>query len=172
MGYYIMSDSLDSYTLTADMSDSLALYTLTLDLASVALSNDYNDLSNLPDLTQYAALDTLGSYVSSDTLVNFVVTDSLGTIAEQNADNVTITGGSVIGITDVAIADGGTGASDNSTARSNLGLEIGVDIQAYDADLADLSDGTLSAEKVEYLDNVRSDVQEQIDAIGLSLIHI
>ena len=166
LGYYIMSDSLDSYTLTADMSDSLALYTLTLDLASVALSNDYNDLSNLPDLTQYAALDTLGSYVSSDTLVNFVIIDSLGTIAEQNADNVTITGGSVIGITDVAIADGGTGASDNSTARSNLGLEIGVDIQAYDADLADLSDGTLSAEKVEYLDNVRSDVQEQIDAIG------
>lgn len=166
LGYYIMSDSLDLYTLTADMSDSLALYTLTLDLASVALSNDYNDLSNLPDLTQYAALDTLGSYVSSDTLVNFVITDSLGTIAEQNADNVTITGGSVIGITDVAIADGGTGASDNSTARSNLGLEIGVDIQAYDADLADLSDGTLSAEKVEYLDNVRSDVQEQIDAIG------
>ena len=166
LGYYIMSDSLDSYTLTADMSDSLALYTLTLDLASVALSNDYNDLSNLPDLTQYAALDTLGSYVSSDTLVNFVITDSLGTIAEQNADDVTITGGSVIGITDVAIADGGTGASDNSTARSNLGLEIGVDIQAYDADLADLSDGTLSAEKVEYLDNVRSDVQEQIDAIG------
>ena len=166
LGYYIMSDSLDSYSLTADMSDSLALYTLTLDLASVALSNDYNDLSNLPDLTQYAALDTLGSYVSSDTLVNFVITDSLGTIAEQNADDVTITGGSVIGITDVAIADGGTGASDNSTARSNLGLEIGVDIQAYDADLADLSDGTLSAEKVEYLDNVRSDVQEQIDAIG------
>ena len=166
LGYYIMSDSLASYTLTADMSDSLALYTLTLDLASVALSNDYNDLSNLPDLTQYAALDTLGSYVSSDTLVNFVITDSLGTIAEQNADNVTITGGSVIGITDVAIADGGTGASDNSTARSNLGLEIGVDIQAYDADLADLSDGTLTAEKVEYLDNVRSDVQEQIDAIG------
>ena len=166
LGYYIMSDSLDSYTLTADMSDSLALYTLTLDLASVALSNDYNDLSNLPDLTQYAALDTLGSYVSSDTLVNFVITDSLGTIAEQNADDVTITGGSVTGITDVAIADGGTGASDNSTARSNLGLEIGVDIQAYDADLADLSDGTLSAEKVEYLDNVRSDVQEQIDAIG------
>ena len=166
LGYYIMSDSLDSYTLTADISDSLALYTLTLDLASVALSNDYNDLSNLPDLTQYAALDTLGSYVSSDTLVNFVITDSLGTIAEQNADNVTITGGSVIGITDVSIADGGTGASDNSTARSNLGLEIGVDIQAYDADLADLSDGTLSAEKVEYLDNVRSDVQEQIDAIG------
>ena len=102
----------------------------------------------------------------SDTLSNFVHNDSLGTIADQNADNVAITGGSVIGITDVAIADGGTGASDNSTARSNLGLEIGVDIQAFDADLADLADGSLSAEKVEYLDNVTSDIQAQIDAIG------
>ena len=53
------------------------------------------------------------------------------------------------------------------------GLEIGVDIQGYDADLADLADGSLSAEKVQFLDNVTSDVQAQIDAIGdLSLIHI
>ena len=29
------------------MSDSLALYTLTTDLTSVALSNDYNELTNL-----------------------------------------------------------------------------------------------------------------------------
>mgnify|MGYP001421445194 FL=1 len=46
------------------------------------------------------------------------------------------------------------------------GLEIGVDIQGYDADLADLADGSLSAEKVQFLDNVTSDVQAQIDAIG------
>lgn len=35
----------------------------------------------------------------------------LGTIATQNADNVSITGGSITGITDLALADGGTGAS-------------------------------------------------------------
>lgn len=35
----------------------------------------------------------------------------LGTIATQNSNNVTITGGSVSGITDLALADGGTGAS-------------------------------------------------------------
>ena len=46
----------------------------------------------------------------------------LGTIATQNSNNVSITGGSITGITDLAIADGGTGASDAATARTNLGL--------------------------------------------------
>ena len=156
------SDTLNVYV----MGDSLSSYTLTANLSSVALSNDYADLDNLPDLSIYAPLDTLAVYVSSDTLQSFVSKDSVGTMAGQNSDAVDITGGSVANITDLAIADGGTGASDNSTARQNLGLEIGVDIQGYDADLADLADGSLSAEKVQFLDNVTSDVQAQIDAIG------
>lgn len=48
--------------------------------------------------------------------------DGLGTIATQNANNVAITGGSITGITPLAVADGGTGASDAPTARTNLGL--------------------------------------------------
>ena len=46
----------------------------------------------------------------------------LGSIATQSAGNVTITGGTITGITDLAIADGGTGASNADDARTNLGL--------------------------------------------------
>jgi hypothetical protein len=49
----------------------------------------------------------------------------LGTIATQNANNVGISGGSVSGITDLAVADGGTGASTEADARTNLGLAFG-----------------------------------------------
>lgn len=44
----------------------------------------------------------------------------LGSIATQASSNVTITGGSITGITDIAVADGGTGASTAAGARTNL----------------------------------------------------
>ena len=71
----------------------------------------------------------------------------LGTMAQQDANNVNITYGflSSVNITNssfsngsisllgtpLAVADGGTGASTASGARTNLGLAIGTDIVAY-----------------------------------------
>lgn len=57
-------------------------------------------------------ITTAGKAILDDaTAADQRTTLGLGTVATQDSNNVTITGGSISGITDLALADGGTGAS-------------------------------------------------------------
>jgi hypothetical protein len=61
-----------------------------------------------------AANGTSTTQIATTAFVNAAVTNAtsaLGTMSTQNANNVTITGGSITGITDLTVADGGTGTS-------------------------------------------------------------
>ncbi len=90
---------------------------------------DIHEVSEFPDdytAAGLALLDDTNAEAQRTTL-------GLGTMSTQAANNVNISGGAITGITDLAIADGGTGASTAATARTALGVAIGVDVMAYEA---------------------------------------
>lgn len=100
--------------------------------------------------------------LSSTTLASSVVNSSLtslGTIA------VGTWNGSTVGLT-----YGGTGATTASGARSNLGLVIGTDVQAYDGELAALAGLTSTADRLPYFTGSGTAALATFTSFGRSLV--
>jgi hypothetical protein len=79
--------------------------------------------------TEVLSGSTLGSGVTGSSLT------SVGTITSGTWNG-----------TAIAVANGGTGATDSGTARTNLGLAIGTDVQAYNSTLAAVAGGTYTGD--------------------------
>lgn len=140
-GLLITSDELQ-------VNSTIAGNGLTFSNGVIAVGGTSNRISITSD-----AVDIASTYVGQSSIT------TLGTITTGTWNGTTI-----------AIANGGTGATDASTARSNLGLAVGTDVQAYDAELAAIAGLTSAADRLPYFTGSGTASLATFTSFGRSLV--